>query len=181
MKILVIESSPHKHGSSNLLAAEFRRGAEEAGHDVTVFDAGHTKLNPCLGCGACGMSGPCVQKDDMTLIYPAYCEADVVVFASPMYYWGFSGQLKCTLDRLFAITELDPEWRTPHKGAVLLMAAEGTGKENDAPVLNYYKSLLGFLGWDDFGAIIAGGFLKAGAISGSPFMQEAFELGKSIC
>ena len=98
-----------------------------------------------------------------------------------MYYWGFSGQLKCTLDRLFAITELDPEWRTPHKGAVLLMAAEGTGKENDAPVLNYYKSLLGFLGWDDFGAIIAGGFLKAGAISGSPFMQEAFELGKSIC
>ena len=60
MKILVIESSPHKHGSSNLLAAEFRRGAEEAGHDVTVFDAGHTKLNPCLGCGACGMSGRCV-------------------------------------------------------------------------------------------------------------------------
>ncbi len=79
-----------------------------------------------------------------------------------------------------------PHWHlhgdnSPQKGAVLLMAAEGTRKEKDAPVLNYYKSLLGFLGWDDFGAIIAGGFLNAGAISGSPFMQEAFELGKSIC
>lgn len=65
MNILVIESSPHKHGSSNLLAEEFIRGAKEAGHAVTVFDAGHASLHPCLGCDACGMSGLCVQKDDM--------------------------------------------------------------------------------------------------------------------
>lgn len=65
MDILVIESSPHKHGSSNLLAEEFIRGAKEDGHAVAVFDAGHASLHPCLGCDACGMSGPCVQKDDM--------------------------------------------------------------------------------------------------------------------
>ena len=55
MKILVIESSPHKHGSSNLLAGEFIRGAQEAGHSVSIFDAGHANLNPCMGCDACGM------------------------------------------------------------------------------------------------------------------------------
>ena len=60
MNILVIESSPHKHGSSNLLAEEFMRGAEEAGHHISVFDAGHTELHPCLGCDVCGMSDPCV-------------------------------------------------------------------------------------------------------------------------
>lgn len=57
MKILVIKSSPHKKGSSNLLADNFIQGAEEKGHQVTVFDAGHADLHPCLGCGACGMSG----------------------------------------------------------------------------------------------------------------------------
>lgn len=182
-KIMVLNGSPRINGNTSGLICEFTRGVEQVGGSVKRFDLDRMKIHGCKGCltGGRNRENPCVQKDDMTLIYPAYCEADVVVFASPMYYWGFSGQLKCTLDRLFAVTELDPEWRTPHKGAVLLMAAEGTGKENDAPVLNYYKSLLGFLGWDDFGAIIAGGFLKAGAISGSPFMQEAFELGKSIC
>ena len=102
MKILVIESSPHKHGSSNLLAAEFRRGAEEAGHDVTVFDAGHTKLNPCLGCGACGMSGPCVQKDDMTVLREQLLDSDMAVFVTPLYYFGFSAQLKTVIDRFTA-------------------------------------------------------------------------------
>ncbi len=65
MKILVMESSPHKHGSSNLLAAEFIRGATEAGHQTQVFDVARSDLRPCLGCDACGMSGPCVQKDGM--------------------------------------------------------------------------------------------------------------------
>lgn len=62
MNILVIESSPHKHGSSNLLADEFIRGAKESGHDVSVFDAGHASLHPCLGCEACGMSGPVCRR-----------------------------------------------------------------------------------------------------------------------
>ena len=65
MRIFVIESSPHKNGSSNLLADYFISGAREAGHTVTVFDAARAKLHPCMGCEVCGMSGPCRQKDDM--------------------------------------------------------------------------------------------------------------------
>ena len=59
MRILVIESSPHKNGSSNLLADHFIRGAREVGHEVNTFDAAQATLHPCLGCEVCGMSGPC--------------------------------------------------------------------------------------------------------------------------
>ena len=65
MRILVIESSPHKNGSSNLLADNFICGAREKGHTVNTFDAARASLNPCLGCEVCGMAGPCCQKDDM--------------------------------------------------------------------------------------------------------------------
>lgn len=64
MKILVLESSGNKHGSSNLLAEAFVSGAKEKGHEVTEFDVFHADIRPCIGCNRCGMSGPCVQKDD---------------------------------------------------------------------------------------------------------------------
>ena len=65
MKILVIESSPHKNGSSNLLAENFMRGAREVGNSVTVFDVARANIHPCLACEVCGMNGPCTQNDDM--------------------------------------------------------------------------------------------------------------------
>ena len=65
MRIVVLEGSPNKKGSSNLLADEFIRGAEEAGHTVEIIDAAHADLHPCIGCVRCGYEGPCVQKDDM--------------------------------------------------------------------------------------------------------------------
>lgn len=67
MKIVVLEGSPNKKGSSNLLADEFIRGAEEAGHMVEIIDAADAHLHPCIGCVRCGYEGPCVQKDDMEL------------------------------------------------------------------------------------------------------------------
>ena len=82
----------------------------------------------------------CVQRDGMDAVYPAYMAADVVVLASPMYYWSISGQLKCAFDRLFAVAELGPDLANPVKDAVLLMAAEGDTEENFAPVRAYYKA-----------------------------------------
>ena len=65
MKIIVLEGSPNQHGSSNMLADNFIRGAEEAGHTVKVIDAAHADIHPCIGCIHCGYEGPCVQKDDV--------------------------------------------------------------------------------------------------------------------
>lgn len=85
----------------------FTKGAEAAGHQVACFDLQNMEIHGCLGCckGGKDKACPCVQKDDMLKIYPAYQNADIVVLASPMYYWGISGQLKCAFDRLFAVAE----------------------------------------------------------------------------
>lgn len=111
----------------------------------------------------------------MDAVYPAYMAADVVVLASPMYYWSISGQLKCAFDRLFAVAELGPDLANPVKDAVLLMAAEGDTEENFAPVRAYYKALLDCLGWKDAGIVYAGGNMAArgypgpsGAAGGRP-------------
>ena len=118
-------------------------------------------IHGCLGCmkGGKDNTNPCVQKDDMAQIYPAYIKADIVILASPMYYWNFSSQLKTAFDRLFAVAELDPKYANPIKDCALLMAAEGDTPENWKPVLDYYTALVGFMGWHDLGRILAGGVL----------------------
>ena len=102
MKILVIESSPHKNGSSNLLADNFIRGARENGHTVSIFDAAKASMHPCLGCDVCGMAEPCCQKDDMAGLKEQILGSDMAVFVTPLYYFGMSAQLKTVIDRFYS-------------------------------------------------------------------------------
>ena len=129
-KILILNGSPRPNGNTAALIAAFTEGAQSAGHTVTRFDLSRMKIGGCLGCcgGGKNPDAPCVQKDDMTLIYPAYREADIVIFASPMYYWGFSGQLKCAIDRLFAVAELDPNYNGSSSSA----SSESSASESSA-------------------------------------------------
>lgn len=94
-------------GNTAGLVEAFKQGAEKAGHTVEVFNLQRMDIHPCLGClgGGCDSQNPCVQKDDMVKIYPYYETADVLVLASPMYYWSITAQLKTVIDRLFAVTE----------------------------------------------------------------------------
>lgn len=181
--ILILNGSPRGNGNTSTLIRCFTQGAEGAGHTVTCFHLQKMDIRGCLGCckGGKDPKSPCVQKDDMEKIYPVYQAADVVVLASPMYYWGISGQLKCAFDRLFAVAELDPGYANPQKDCVLLMAAEGDTQENFAPVKNYYDALLHHLGWRDLGVVYAGGNMEAGAILNQPEqLAEAERLGASI-
>ena len=125
-------------------------------------------------------ASPCVQKDGMEAIYPAYRNADLVALASPMYYWSVSGQLKTVFDRLFAVAECDPNYANPRKECDLIMASEGDTPDNWKPVLDYYHALTGFLNWTDRGQVLAGGVLDAGAVSGRPVLDEAFRFGASL-
>ena len=108
-KIIILNGSPRAKGNTMGIIKAFTAGAEAAGHTVTRFDLQKMNIHPCIGCcqGGKDISSPCTQKDDMDKIYPAYREADVVVLASPLYYWTISGQLKCAFDRLFAVAECD--------------------------------------------------------------------------
>ncbi len=181
-KIIILNGSPRINGNTQGLIDAFTKGAQQKGHEVICFNLEQLKIHGCLGCfgGGKDRKSPCVQKDDMLKIYPKYIKADVVVLASPMYYWGFSGQLKCAFDRLFAVAECEANYENPKKECLLLMASEGDGDENSKPILDYYEALLKHLNWKNLGDIIAGGVLKIGDIKNHKALEKAFELGISL-
>lgn len=181
-KILILNGSPRLKGNTAMLCDALAKGAQSAGHTVTRFDLQRMDIHGCLGCmkGGKDPSSPCVQKDDMTKIYPAYTEADLVVLASPLYYWSVTGQLKAAFDRLFAVAECNADYANPRKECALVMAAEGNSPENWKPALDYYRALVGFLGWTDKGQVLAGGVMEAGAVAGKPVLDEAFRFGAAL-
>lgn len=181
-KILVLNGSPQLKGNTAMLCEAFADGARENGHEVRQFNLQTMKIKGCLGCfrGGKDPSSPCVQKDDMEQIYPVYEQADIVILASPLYYWSVSGQLKTAFDRLFAVAECNANWANPVKDCALIMAAEGDSPENWKPALDYYNALVGFLNWHDRGRILAGGVLKAGDVAGRPAVEEARNFGRSL-
>ncbi len=178
-KIIILNGSPRRNGNTSALAKAFREGAEGAGHEVTEFFLGGMDIRGCRGCfgGGKDPSSPCVQKDDMEKIYPAYKEADVVVLASPLYYWTISGQLKCAFDRLFAVAECDPNYANPSKKSALLMAAEGNGFEES---VYWYDRVMGHIRWTSLGKVLCGGVMACGDIEGRPELETARKLGASI-
>ena len=178
-KIVILNGSPRRNGNTSVLVKAFTEGATGAGNEVTEFFLGGMEIHGCKGCfgGHSSQACPCVQKD-MDKIYPAVREAEVVVLASPLYYWNMSGQIRTAIDRLFALEEGDGNLLRGHERAsALLMAAEGHGFED---VVLYYDHLMEHLRWKNLGHVLAGGNGDVGDIQGKPELQEAFELGRSI-
>lgn len=176
MKILVLTGSPRKGGNSSTLADNFTKGAKEAGHHVERFDAAFKNVHPCIGCNKCGMNGDCIFKDDFEFVRRHITDSDVVVFATPMYYFGISAQLKAVIDRFYAV---NGKIHRPKK-AVLLMTYANTSPTEAEPIKKHYEVLLNYLGWQDAGQIIASGVWPAGAVNDTLYPEQAYELGKNI-
>ena len=114
----------------------------------------------------------------MDKVYPAVKESDVIILATPLYYWNMSGQIRTAVDRLFALEEGDGNLlRGQGRASALLMVAEGHGFED---VLLYYDHLMEHLRWKNLGHILAGGNGDIGDIEGKPELEKAYVLGKSI-
>lgn len=179
-KIVILNGSPRKKGNTSALVRAFTEGAESAGNTVTEFFLDSMNIHGCKGCfgGHSGRECPCVQKDDMDKIYPAVKDAEVIILATPLYYWNMSGQIRTAIDRLFALEEGDGNLLRGHdRSSALLMAAEGHGFED---VLLYYDHLMEHLRWKNLGHVLAGGNGDIGDVDGKPEIQEAYDLGKSI-
>lgn len=177
MKIVVLTGSPRKKGNSACLAEQFIQGAEEQGHEVYRFDCAFKQVAPCRACNHCGMDGPCIYNDDFQELRPHLVEADMVVFATPMYYFSMSAQLKPVIDRFYAINETIKG--TPKKAALLLTYAEAPKRALDL-VLGHYYMLVDYLGWTNVGEVIASGLWGAGSVRHTGYPQQAYQLGKSL-
>lgn len=179
-KIVILNGSPRRNGNTSALVEAFVRGAESVGNEVTEFFLDRMEIHGCKGCfgGHSSQACPCVQKDDMDKIYPVVRESEVIVLATPLYYWNMSGQIRTAIDRLFALEEGDGNLLRGHdRACALLMAAEGHGFDD---VVIYYEHLMEHLQWKDLGHILAGGNGDVGDIEGKAELQQAYELGKSI-
>ncbi len=160
-----------------MLAAEFVKGAREAGHTVTDMDAAHMDIHPCLGCDCCGMDGPCVQRDEAARIREALLEADMAVFVTPVYYFAMSAQLKTVIDRFYSYTLRLSAKRLK----TALIAASWDSDADVMPCLtHYYDKLCSYMNFIDCGRILGTGCGTPQMTADSLHMREAYELGRSL-
>ena len=150
MKIAILNGSPRKENTA-AMAEAFRQGAEAAGHEVEVLHVGKMKINGCLACEYCHGkgAGKCIQKDDLEKIMPAYLESDMVVFASPIYYFAPTAQLEAAWQRVYCIGK--PAKAT--KTALLLSSASGFYEA----AIAQYKGFNAYTGIQDLGIFTATG------------------------
>ncbi len=177
MKIIILEGSPNKNGSSNLLADCFRQGAVEVGHTVEIIDAAHTDLHPCIGCIRCGYEGPCVQKDAMEQIRPKILDADMLVFVTPLYYYGISAQLKILIDRFCAFNS---SLQRKHMKSALLAVAWNSDNWTFEALEAHYKTLVRYLNLTDMGMVLGTGCGTPSMTQHSEFPQQAYQLGNRL-
>ena len=175
MRILVLNGSPRPKGSTKQMVDAFREGAESAGHKVDVIDVCRKKIAGCLACEYCHTkgNGACVQKDDMQEVYSLLGEADMLVIASPIYYHGVSGQLKCALDRFYSAA-YPSKPRNLKKAAMIL--SSGDPKMYDGAMFSYKGDFLEYLGLEDMGVFTAYGTENGSASK----LKELRDFGKNL-
>ena len=151
MKIAILNGSP-KVGNTAAMVTAFAEGAREAGHEVEVLHVGKMKIAGCLGCEYCHTKGEgkCIQKDDMEQVMPAYQDADMIVYASPIYYFDVTAQLSAAMQRVYAIGK--PARAT--KAALLL--SSGSPQSYSGAIASY-QAMTGYIGLEDAGIITAAG------------------------
>lgn len=175
--VLIISSSPRKGGNSEMMCEAFAAGATAAGHNVETVSLRGKKLNFCVGCFACHKLGHCIQKDDANDIAAKIHDADVVVFASPVYYYSVSGQLKTLFDRCNPIYDTDYKFTDVY---FLSCAAE----DEDCTVEGSIKAVQGWVDCFDRatlkGTVFAGGVNEVGEIAGHKALEEAKAMGANI-
>lgn len=178
MKITVITGSPHKNGTSALLAEKFIEGAQKAGHEVFRFNAAFEDTHPCLGCDRCGMDGPCVQNDAIEQkLMPELLKADLVVFVTPLYYYGMSAQLKIVVDRFYSRAG---KVAGHGRKAILMSTAYNSADWTMTALMEHYKTLVRYLAWQDFGTVLAVGCGSRSLIENSKFPEQSYQMGLTL-
>lgn len=176
-KVLIITTSLRANSNSDGLAKAFARGAQEAGNVVETVSLKGKNISFCRGCLICQKTQECVIRDDASLIAQKALNADVLVFATPVYYYGMSGQLKTLLDRC------NPLFSSSYAFREIYLLAAAAEDEKDTVT----GTATGIRGWVDCfekarfaGMVFAGGVNESGAVQGHPAEEKAYELGKSV-
>lgn len=180
--IFLITGSPRRGGNTDILAGAFIKGAEEAGHCVTKFEAGTGQVKACKACNKCWSKGtPCVQSDNFSEMLPILQNADVLALASPLYWFGVSAQIKSAVDRLycFAVPSCPEPLRI--KEAVLLMCGGDTQSEIFGGAIATFRLTTQYMKWSEAGVLTVPGVHFKGAMAKQTgYLERAEALGRAI-
>ena len=177
-KVLIISTSLRRNSNSDYIAREFERGAKDAGNEVEFISLIGKKIDFCIGCLSCQLTQECVIKDDANEIAEKVKNADVVVYATPVYYYEVSGQMKTLIDRMNCLFPSDYKFRD-----VYLLAASAEDEESAMD-----GAVKGVQGWVDCfekaklaGVIRGTGLTETGeAKKDEEILKKAYEMGKSV-
>lgn len=176
-KVLIISASPRRNGNSNTLCQQFATGAQESGNAVEQVFLTDQDIGYCRGCGVCNTTHVCVQKDDMAKMLEKLIAADVIVFATPVYFYSMDGQLKTFIDRTVPrYTEIR------NKEFYFILTAADTEKKN---LERTVEAIRGFTedcldGTKECGILYGVGAWKVGEIKETPAYEEAYLMGKNV-
>ena len=174
--VLIISSSPRKKGNTNALCEQFQKGAEAKGHHVDLVRIMEKKIGFCLACDSCMKNGgKCIQKDDMAAILDLYSKADVLVLATPVYFYGISAQLKTFIDRMY------PIWQHLGKKEVYYIVAAGLGTDVIERSLGDITGFVEHLEeYKIAGRLYAPNMTAPGAVKDLKVFQEAYAMGYAL-
>lgn len=176
-KVIIIESSARKNGNSNTLCEQFAAGARDSGNVVEVIDVNKLNIHFCTGCNAHVKTGKCVFKDDMESVIQKMIDADVYVFATPVYFYSMSGQLKTFIDRLV------PRYlEMTDKEIYLIVTAWDSNVDDLMSTVEAIRGLTRdcFNGAKEKGVILGGGLTEIGDAQKSKYIAQAYQMGKNV-
>ena len=183
-EILVVVGSGIENANTDTLAEAFVHGAIEEEHTVSKVFLGDANISPCKGCNACQHGNPCVVQDDMQELYTLFDKCDVLVLASPLYFWTVSARTKAFVERLYAAVQTEPgEYtKTVGKECVLLMTSADNAFNTFENAVGFYRLTSNYLGWIDKGMVLAGGCGGTDAPRRVPenYLKAAYMLGKGL-
>ncbi len=175
-RVLVLSSSPRREGNSDQLCSRFVAGAQEAGHEVEKVVLRDEEIAPCRACDGCRHTGVCVQRDDMAAILDRMLAADVIVLATPVYFYSMSAQMKTLIDRTYAC------WRRlTNKDFYFILTAAVESRDRLGPTLEGLRGFTSCLeGAKEKGVLFGTGLWEKHDVEGSPLLDEAFEMGRAV-
>ena len=177
-RILVIDGSPRPGKNTDRLCDAFIQGAEAAGNTAVKFRVAGKKIGGCIHCMQCYKNGPCAQKDDMIPLYDEIERADMIVLASPIYFWQITAQTKAVIDRMYALYVAG---RFKAKDTAAIFVSGGDASCCDEAVSFYRNVIVNRLHWNDKGLLLAPGTSAPGfGLEAGGFIQKACDLGASI-
>ena len=176
-KIVLLVGSVRRNGNTELLAKAFADGAGKR-HEVKTVSVADYRIHPCKGCNCCYAreGNQCIQNDDMTEIYNLLSQADTLVIASPVYFYGVSAQLKALIDRLH--TPMRNHFSIRRLGLILVGAA--TIPDLFEPIMMQYRMILRFFSLEDIGAVLVSGAKEKGDVLNGDGIKRAYEMGINL-